>query len=605
MAAVRALEVLEDLRVNVSPSLYAEAVPPGSPMHLEAQRFQAERFALVQSNHGRASSDLTYVDATDTDSTYTIPIVVRRFEGGQPWSQNPLLATARLELPGATLIESMIRLKPGSTAAEALAAGRAAEVGGFASRVDGEKDILIDAIDGVVAVVVELAKRLDIDWLWIFPRKGFMSIMRASISGLLPPYQFKKSADIVGWNEQSPQLKYFRSLKLRGWANDPEIFEISRMQFAADLEQRQALQQRRTQFHRALERLLPHAMMQAQREILRESRFAASQQSYATPQEQTMPNPQNNQPSISEQEQSDYNASSRASHAQERHTSQQRETFLPFSGAAGATAAYLQAVVEQGGEPARTYKAMGYRLLTVEKGMRLLDVGCGSGIDLPALSQMTGPNGVVVGVDTNPALILKARETIAIHALRNAWVFEADAEHLGFATGEYDRARADRALQHTKHPEKVLAEMWRVLRPGGILTAIEPDWQTMAVYPGSSAGGDDDSAYLATLDWCQRHLSHPRIGRQLYTLLQSVGQHAWSEFRVDVVAFSFYDWHALDLVLQLSQAATMLMQEDMSVASNVASWLRAADEASARGKFFAVVPLFFAYARKAGTDELR
>ncbi len=142
--------------------------------------------------------------------------------------------------------------------------------------------------------------------------------------------------------------------------------------------------------------------------------------------------------------------------------------YLPFPASIEETITYLHQVVEQGGEAARQYKNLSYELLQLALGMQVLDVGCGPGIDLLSLADRVGPQGRVIGLDHSPAQLHTAREAIA--GRDNVQLVEGKAEQLPFDTDQFHRVRADRVLQHIEEPAQALAEMWRVLQPGGILT---------------------------------------------------------------------------------------------------------------------------------------
>lgn len=597
MSAVRIAGV-EEVRVALSEDVYAEVVTAGSRKHEMALRLEAERFAEVQSTRDGAS----YIEVTDTAPNRIIPILVWR--GVLPpdtssalasrdatHTRATLLGTARVELPGGMLIESMIRLKERSSAARLLASGMVAEIGGFAPAADLDKAALLDVIDAVTGVCLRVAKEIGIEWFWIFPRNGFMSLMRANIPDLLPPFRFSLCPDVEGWDETSERLKRFRAMHLRGFGKYPEIYQISADDYEADLARRVSLRQRRVEFHYALDQLLPRAMVQAQREIVKESRLAMLRSS--SPFETASPTMRTASEDGSLQ-------SWRAhEHQMADRTPAARAGFLPFAGPATAEAEYLRSVIEQGGSPAKEYKRLSYQMLGAREGMRVLDVGCGSGVDLAALAEIVGPRGVVIGVDREPNLIAAARNTLDQQELTNVWVFEDNAEHLAFSAGEFDGVRADRALQHMRHPSEAIAQMWRVLRPDGVLTVIEPDWATMAIYPAAPVGGNDDTVFQQVLRWCRKKLEHPLIGRQLHALLRNQGEGAWSSVGVRVVTYTFTEWTAVDAVLQLSKAAQALASEDAALSQTINDWLGAVEDASHRGDFFAAVPLFFAYASKA------
>jgi SAM-dependent methyltransferase len=152
-------------------------------------------------------------------------------------------------------------------------------------------------------------------------------------------------------------------------------------------------------------------------------------------------------------------------------------------------------------------KSASHALLEPERGQRLLDVGCGRGDDVRALGPRVGPNGCVVGIDISETLIGEARQRGTDPCVR---FHHADAHAMPFADASFDAARVERALQHVEDPARVLAEMARVVRPGGIIVASEPDWGTLAV----DAADRDATRELGRL-LCDRHIRNGWIGRQL------------------------------------------------------------------------------------------
>jgi len=214
------------------------------------------------------------------------------------------------------------------------------------------------------------------------------------------------------------------------------------------------------------------------------------------------------------------------------------------------------------------------------------------------LRSLVGEEGAVIGLDHNMDLVRKAREAPGVREHSNVFVFQGDAHHMIFPSETFDRVRADRAIQHCHTPALVIKEMWRVLQPGGILTIVEPDWKGIVLYPASAHEGDDDSAAARLSEWYTHHLPHALIGRQLRSLLVEQGANAWSDIHVEGAAFSFVSWQAVDTVLQVSHAAQALAQEDPAWEAEMDSWLTAVELASQEGRFYAMVPLFFAYASK-------
>jgi len=99
---------------------------------------------------------------------------------------------------------------------------------------------------------------------------------------------------------------------------------------------------------------------------------------------------------------------------------------------------------------------------------RALDVGTGAGALALALAPIVRE---VVGVDRVPELLTLARERA--HGLAHVTFVEGDAEHLSFEDGSFDLAGTLRTLHHVPWPERVVAELARVTRPGGRILVVD------------------------------------------------------------------------------------------------------------------------------------
>ena len=89
---------------------------------------------------------------------------------------------------------------------------------------------------------------------------------------------------------------------------------------------------------------------------------------------------------------------------------------------------------------------------------QILDVGCGGGNLLALL-----PGSRRCGIDLSAPMIKRAHERLG----RDAALIHGDAEQLPFADESFDRVVLSSVLSHVLHPERVIAEIRRVTRPGG------------------------------------------------------------------------------------------------------------------------------------------
>lgn len=96
-------------------------------------------------------------------------------------------------------------------------------------------------------------------------------------------------------------------------------------------------------------------------------------------------------------------------------------------------------------------------------GLRVLDVGCGQGIDVMRFAQAGAD---VTGIDLTPHHADLARRHVAAMGL-NAEIVNGDAESLPFTDGTFDRVTSNGVLHHTPDMDAALRGVLRVLKPGG------------------------------------------------------------------------------------------------------------------------------------------
>jgi ubiquinone/menaquinone biosynthesis C-methylase UbiE len=111
----------------------------------------------------------------------------------------------------------------------------------------------------------------------------------------------------------------------------------------------------------------------------------------------------------------------------------------------------------------------------------ILDVGCGTGEISSRLAE-TFPGASVIGIDLIEAHLDLARRRYS--ALSSRLRFQhGDAFELPFAPASFDLVVCRHMLQAVPHPERVLAELTRVTRPGGILHLVVEDYDMIHAAP--------------------------------------------------------------------------------------------------------------------------
>lgn len=129
-------------------------------------------------------------------------------------------------------------------------------------------------------------------------------------------------------------------------------------------------------------------------------------------------------------------------------------------------------------EATKQLRAWEREKLSLRSGQRLLDVGCGLGDAALALSVDLGDQGEVVGIDGSEVMLAEARVRAADATCRVRFTV-GDAGALGEPDASFDAVRSERMLQWVPDPARAVAEMARVLRPGGLVCLTDSDWSTL------------------------------------------------------------------------------------------------------------------------------
>ena len=113
------------------------------------------------------------------------------------------------------------------------------------------------------------------------------------------------------------------------------------------------------------------------------------------------------------------------------------------------------------------YRRQALRRMGLSTGMRVLDIGCGTGVIAQHAANIAGPQGCVVGLDPSIGMLHAAvqwRVPLAVQALGECLPFRADS---------FDAVTMGYALRHVSDLGLAFREYWRVLKPGGRVLLLE------------------------------------------------------------------------------------------------------------------------------------
>lgn len=229
--------------------------------------------------------------------------------------------------------------------------------------------------------------------------------------------------------------------------------------------------------------------------------------------------------------------------------------------------------------------------LSLPREARVLEVGCGTGATLRMLARRDDFSGLGCGVDQSSYFIETANKFARDENLGSRAVFQVgDAHNLDFPADTFDAVIAHTLISHVTEPARVLAEMARVVRPGGTVVVFDGDYSSLTyAYPDHDFGQRMDRA-LATATF-----NNPLIMRDLPRLLREHGLRlvdAWGDAVVEIGTGSYFKSFAETYVPYVKRG-------EMLPEAAVDQWLDDQRRAMEDGTFFAACNYYTYLARRA------
>ncbi len=246
-------------------------------------------------------------------------------------------------------------------------------------------------------------------------------------------------------------------------------------------------------------------------------------------------------------------------------------TPIDFNAAAARAleAAYLTTdVIEQ--------RSIVLRLLSLLPGDAVLDIGSGPGLLAAELADTVGPEGRVVGLDLSEPMIEMGRQRCAD---RPQVSFEqGDAAELPFEADAFDVVVTTQVYEYVPDIPGALAEVGRVLRPGGLVAILDTDYDSLVVHT------EDPERLDRIMDAWDEHFVHRGLPRTLGGALTDAGFRL--RHRVAIPMFnpeyvpSAFSFHLTKLIAGFSKGRRACTDED------AAGWLAELDQLGRAGRYF-------------------
>ena len=153
-------------------------------------------------------------------------------------------------------------------------------------------------------------------------------------------------------------------------------------------------------------------------------------------------------------------------------------------------------------------------------GQSAIDLGCGPRGVLDLLAERVSPGGRVVGMDADPACVAMASEFAAERGLGAVDVLAGDARHTGLPSSTFDVAHTRTLLVTIPEPADVVAEMVRLVKPGGRVASMEFDMEFSLCHPPHPAFTRICEIFTVAFS---RNGADPQLGRKVPQMFRDAG----------------------------------------------------------------------------------
>jgi ubiquinone/menaquinone biosynthesis C-methylase UbiE len=229
-------------------------------------------------------------------------------------------------------------------------------------------------------------------------------------------------------------------------------------------------------------------------------------------------------------------------------------------------------------------------LLDLYPGLQVLDAGTGTGEDAQEMAKLVTPGGQVVGLDFSQIMIDEAKRRMQDSSLPLRFV-QGDIQHLPFENAAFDRCYADRIFIHLPDPHLAIAELVRVIRPGGKILIAEGDPESQVL----------DSPYPDVTRRFFRFrndgMRQPDIAHRLYALFMDAGL---LDVQVEPLARLTTDYEMIRPVAHYIEGMRTAQSCGVVTAEEAEQWILSLEEGMRTGRFFHAIMWFITSGRKPG-----
>ncbi|MFQ5954187.1 MAG: methyltransferase domain-containing protein [Kiloniellales bacterium] len=153
--------------------------------------------------------------------------------------------------------------------------------------------------------------------------------------------------------------------------------------------------------------------------------------------------------------------------------------------------------------------------LALRRGEQVLDIGSGPGYLAYDMARSVGPEGRVLGIDVSPDMLELSRRRC--EGCANVDFKETEGAKLAIADASFDAAVSIQVYEYIPEVADSVAELYRVLRPGGRAVIMATDWDSLICH------SSDPERHFRVLAAWEEHVAHRCLPRILGPMLEEAG----------------------------------------------------------------------------------